>query len=394
MKKTRRVVQFGFLAIVLGGVFALGANCERWCPFGGIEAAYTYAAEGNMLCSLGTSNFFILGGVLLITVLLRRAFCGYMCPLGTISEWLRVMGRRLRIPEIPISARLDRALALLKYAVLAVVVILTWRAGELIFRGFGPCYALISRHGEDITVWAYVVAGLIALASLFMVMPFCRWFCPFAAVLNPLSRFGFARVTRDAEACLDCGLCSKSCPAAIPVDQLDQVKAARCISCLDCVDSCPGNGGEPAALSWGPPKLLGQRWPQAALIAVLLLCTSMVVAASYMFPMPSFVKSHGTPLPRVAKVQLEVGELRCRGRGNLFFYFLERDDLYEIAGYFKVEAWPGPGLARVDITFDPKLSNEQTIKQAITEPYFDERTERWWFSPFTIEGYDPLMAGE
>ncbi len=286
MKKTRRVVQFGFLAIVLGGVFALGANCERWCPFGGIEAAYTYAAEGNMLCSLGTSNFFILGGVLLITVLLRRAFCGYMCPLGTISEWLRVLGRRLHIPEIPISAKLDRSLALLKYAVLAVVVIATWRAGELIFRGFGPCYALISRHGEDITVWAYVVAGSIGLVSLFMVMPFCRWFCPFAAVLNPLSRFGFARVKRDATACLDCGLCSKSCPAAIPVDQLDQVKAARCISCLDCVDSCPGNGDEPVALSWGPPKLFGQRWPQAALIFVMLLCTSMAVAASYMFPCP------------------------------------------------------------------------------------------------------------
>ena len=41
MRITRRIVQSGFLALVLVGVFYVGANCERWCPFGGVEAAYT-----------------------------------------------------------------------------------------------------------------------------------------------------------------------------------------------------------------------------------------------------------------------------------------------------------------------------------------------------------------
>ena len=89
--------------MVLSGVFVLGANCERWCPFGGVEAIYTYVAEGNMLCSLGVSNFFILGGVLTATLLVRRAFCGYMCPIGTISEWIRVAARWLRVPGLAIS---------------------------------------------------------------------------------------------------------------------------------------------------------------------------------------------------------------------------------------------------------------------------------------------------
>ncbi len=89
MSRTRRCVQFGFLLLVLVGVYVVGGNCERWCPFGGVEALYTYVHEGNMLCSLGTANFFMLGGVLLMTLLMRRAFCGYACPIGTISEWLR-----------------------------------------------------------------------------------------------------------------------------------------------------------------------------------------------------------------------------------------------------------------------------------------------------------------
>ena len=94
MKTTRRTVQFTFLALTLSGVFLFGANCERWCPFGGVEALHAYLTEGTMVCSLGTSNFFILGGVLAMTVLLRRAFCGYVCPIGTLSEWLNSLGRR------------------------------------------------------------------------------------------------------------------------------------------------------------------------------------------------------------------------------------------------------------------------------------------------------------
>ena len=130
---------------------------------------------------------------------------------------------------------------------------------ELVFRGYDPCYALISRHGEDITFWAYAVAGAILLTSLVISMPFCRWFCPFAAVLNPFSQFGFARVQRHVGDCQECGLCAENCPMAIPVDQVDQVTAARCISCLDCMDVCPGEKAA-SALTWGPPARFGQRW--------------------------------------------------------------------------------------------------------------------------------------
>ena len=75
MKTTRRVVQFGFLAVTLVGVFLFRGNAERWCPFGGVEALYTYATEGNLTCSLAVTNFYILGAVLVMTLLLRRAVC-------------------------------------------------------------------------------------------------------------------------------------------------------------------------------------------------------------------------------------------------------------------------------------------------------------------------------
>ena len=97
MKNARRTVQAGLLALTLMGVFLLGSNAESWCPFGGVEAIYTYATEGNLLCSLGISNFYILAAVILTVLLLRRAFCGYVCPIGTISEWLGVIAGRIGV---------------------------------------------------------------------------------------------------------------------------------------------------------------------------------------------------------------------------------------------------------------------------------------------------------
>jgi polyferredoxin len=388
-KTTRRLIQFGFLALTLIGVFVVKGNAERWCPFGGVEAIYTYVQEGDLVCSLGVSNFYVLGGVLLLTVLMRRAFCGYACPIGTISEWIQRGASWAGIRAVAVPEQLDRGLSLLKYPVLAIILFITWRAGELLFREFDPCYALISRHGEDITFWAYVAAGAIIVFSLFIVMPFCRWLCPLAAVLNPLSRVGLVRVKRDHEVCMDCGECSISCPMAIPVDRLKVVTAARCISCMNCLEVCPAE--EENAIGWGPGR---RRWPQAALVAALLVCLGTAVGATYVLPIASFTKTSGTRPDITTSVVFEVRDLDCRGRANMLMSFLYRDDEYALSGYLKVEAWPGPDPAALRITYDPALTSERSIQRAITEPYYNAGEDVWEMSPFEIVGYDPLAIDD
>jgi hypothetical protein len=394
VRRTRRSVQALSLALVIVGVFLLRANCERWCPFGGVEAIYTYVAEGNMLCSLGVSNFFVLGGVLAATLLLRRAFCGYLCPIGSLSEWVHAFGRRWGVPQVHVPERWDRALSALKYGVLAIVLVWTYRAGELIFRGFDPCYALLSRHGDDITYWAYLVSGAIVVGSLLISIPFCRWFCPLAAVLNVVSRIGVTRIARDAASCRQCAQCARRCPMAIPVDRVAQVTAARCMSCLECVAACPVSQTRERALRWGPAWPRGRTWPQWLLLAVLLGCTLGAVAASYLIPVPSFIKARGEPPAQTQTVVLHISDLTCRGRANLLAYFLERDDLFALPGYLHIAAWPGPGWAEARITFDPGHTDAAAIQEAITEPYFDAGENLWRMSPFQIQGYDPLAAGD
>lgn len=130
------------------------------------------------------------------------------------------------------------------------------------------------------------------------------------------------------------------------------------------------------------------------LIVILLSCTTAAVAASYLSPLPSFIKTRGAEPGATAAAEMRIHNLSCRGKANLLVYYLERDDTFEIPGYLKLEAWPGPGAARARITYDPSQCHESVIKRAITEPYYDTLEALWRFSPFEIEGYDVLDAGE
>ena len=55
-------------------------------------------------------------------------------------------------------------------------------------------------------------------------------------VVSLLSPF---KIRRNAESCIDCGKCAKSCPSRIPVDKLIQVRTVECTGCMTCVESCP-----------------------------------------------------------------------------------------------------------------------------------------------------------
>jgi hypothetical protein len=163
---------------------------------------------------------------------------------------------------------------------------------------------------------------------------------------------------------------------------------------MNCIEACPRE--KQRAILWGPPSWLGHAWPRVMVIVVLLMCGGAAVAAAYLAPLPSFVKSRGTPPNRIASVELRIQGLTCRGRANLLVGFLERDDMYKISGaaldapgFYRLEAWPDPVTAMVRISYDPTCADEDAIKLAVVEPYYGMRENRWWLSPFVIEGYTP-----
>ena len=75
--------------------------------------------------------------------------------------------------------------------------------------------------------------------SLFIRHFWCRYLCPYGALLGLFSLLSPVKIRRDANSCIDCGKCAKACPSNIPVDKLIQVRSAECNACMTCVESCP-----------------------------------------------------------------------------------------------------------------------------------------------------------
>jgi polyferredoxin len=292
----------------------------------------------------------------------------------------------MRKMPIAVPQPWDTLLSMLKYIIAAVILYLTWKTGELVFRAVDPCYALLSRHGEDITIWAYIISVVLIALSLFISLPFCRWLCPLAAILNLPAIFSRFRIVRNKETCIQCGKCAKNCPMAIPVHQNIGESMERCLACTECVGRCPQNSGV--------VKTLRSSLSQRTVVAVLLSCLFSAVLVYAMFPLASFTKVRGDRPERTESVTLKVDHLTCRGTANRLWFYLDRDDVYALPGYLFVEVWADPKTGTVRITFDPSQISREDICRAITEPYINFADAmspgQIMFSPFIVHGYDPM----
>jgi polyferredoxin len=232
------------LSGVLGSVvyLALGygsRSFEAYCPFGGVESLWGLLTAGEFSCALGPLNLSLMIVVLALALLAKKAFCGWACPIGFLGELAARLGGWVwkRRPLVP--AKADARLKLLRYAVLAAALFFTYRASELVLRGYDPFYLIFSGLGHGSAgVLSAVVLGVVALGAFAVPMLFCRYLCPMGAVFDPFSRLGLIRVHRDEAKCTACGRCSRACLHHIRLHQLPAVRHRDCTNCLECFDAC------------------------------------------------------------------------------------------------------------------------------------------------------------
>ena len=118
---------------------------------------------------------------------------------------------------------------------------------------------------RDIGVTAALVVGVLMLLSMLIQNFWCRYLCPYGALLGLASFMSPVKIRRDGEACIDCGKCARACPANLPVDQLAQIRSAECGACMACVAACPADNALQFAL---PPRRAAapeQRWYRRSL---------------------------------------------------------------------------------------------------------------------------------
>ena len=223
--------------------FLSTASLHALCPFGGVVTLYNLATVGTLIQKIHASAVVLLGLVLLLAVLFGPVFCGWVCPLGSIQEWFGKLGKRLfrKRYNTFVPRKLDRVLRYFRFAVLAWVVFVTARSATLLFANVDPYNALFTFWFEEASLPALIILGVTLLGSLFIERPWCKYACPYGALLGVFNKFRIFKIRRAPSTCIACNRCTHVCPMNIDVAKRETVSDLQCISCLECTSerTCP-----------------------------------------------------------------------------------------------------------------------------------------------------------
>jgi len=183
--------------------------------------------------------------VLGLTLLFGPVFCGWVCPFGTVEEFIGKIGRKIFKKRYNnfIPLKLDRLLRYLRYVILILVVVNTAISGKLLFSNFDPYFALFNIWSSEVTRLSLLVLGLVLIGSLFVERPWCKYLCPLGALLGIFNLFRIIKLKRNEKTCINCKACDRICPMNINISTSKVVSNHQCISCLLCTDeiTCPVN---------------------------------------------------------------------------------------------------------------------------------------------------------
>ena len=332
----RNTIQFSVLASII--LFFIGneiglavVDFEAYCPMGGIQSILTLMKDGIIACNMTVTQM-VMGSLFLFAVLVMgKLFCSYLCPLGTVSEWLGRIADRFSMRR-DINGVPDKLLRSLKYILLFFTLTITLETGELFCKTYDPFYGTVTMFGHRVNfLFATISISVFLLGSVIFRLFWCKYLCPLGAISNIFkywvgvgivvvvltSMYFFElgidiayivgiiclagylleifkintksqsvlKVIRHPHACIDCGLCSRSCPQGIDVADLELVKHPDCNICGDCVSVCPKEG----ALTLN--EKLNVKWLPAVIVVVLFVI-GLIVGSQY--DLPTVSKSWGS----------------------------------------------------------------------------------------------------
>lgn len=245
VKNKRSLIQLTVLIAVIVAALSHKLTIFHYiCPICGVSSIYQFFASSTLwVVKLKSSLGIIIGIVVIATIIFGPVLCGFICPFGTIQDLVAKLGKKMFKREYNkfIPKEIDNKLKYLRYATLVGTVILTATSGVILLEKINPYHAFLGMFTRSISVVGFFILCIVIALSLFIHRPWCKYLCPYGALLGIFNKFKVFRVVRRDRTCISCKRCSNICPMGIDVHLNDEVRDLRCISCLECVSDniCP-----------------------------------------------------------------------------------------------------------------------------------------------------------
>lgn len=212
--------------------------------------------------------------------LLRKSFCSWFCPIGTISEFTGALGQKILGRTFNPPQWIAYALYSLKYLLLFFFIkIIVFDMPVLASAQFLQTdYNKVSDVKMllfflDLSYFSLKVILVLLVLSLFIKNFWCRYLCPYGALIGLGSLFGITKIKRNENTCISCHQCTRVCPQGIRVSEKKAVHTPECSACMQCVEACPIK--DTLNMTVGPKKV--NKWVVPAGF-ILLFALSVLVA--------------------------------------------------------------------------------------------------------------------
>lgn len=265
MQPLRILVQYSFLAFMVwlgvsfyrfvqavssvptAAVAVRPDGIDGFLPISGLLGIASWI-KGGGINSIHPAAVIVFVSVILVSLFLRRSFCSWICPVAALSEPAWKMGFRLMRCNPRLPAWIDAVLRGLKYLLMAFFVyfIAIAMSSDALSEFIQSDYHKIAdvrlmNFFLHISPLALSIILILVVLSVALRNPFCRYLCPYGALLGLVATFSPMRVTRNSERCVSCGVCSQVCPTYIDVMHKTSVASPECIACWRCISHCRFN---------------------------------------------------------------------------------------------------------------------------------------------------------
>jgi polyferredoxin len=218
---------------------------EGFLPIGSFLGLRHFLATGTY-DSVHPAGLTIIMAVIVSALLSRKSFCAWICPVGCLSRMIERGNKRLLKNRITVPLLLDHFLMSVKYALCAFFIyVIFFKMSVKDVEMFLSSPYNIAADAKmlmfflDMSRTTLIVLLVIVALSALVKNFWCRYLCPYGALLGVISFFSPLSVKRDARVCIDCRSCSRECPYQIRVHQKSSVRTVECTACFNCVSTCP-----------------------------------------------------------------------------------------------------------------------------------------------------------